>query len=77
MSGLIKRVFLAFKLIIEFRRMKDKKTTIAGILTLIVSVLLGIGKIDQIQAEGLKALFEPLMGVLASFGLFAAKDSEK
>lgn len=57
--------------------MRDKKTTIAGILTLVVSVLLGIGKIDSIQAEGLKALFEPLIGVLASFGLFAAKDSEK
>jgi len=72
----VRKVILAIKLIIEFRRMKDKKTTIAGILTLIVSILLGIGKIDSIQAEGLKALFEPLMGVLASFGLFAAKDSD-
>lgn len=55
---------------------KDRKTTILGILTLLVSVLSGIGKIDAIQAHGIQEALTPLMGVFASFGLFQAKDSD-
>lgn len=62
---------------IKFEVVKNRKTTISGIFLLIVSVLLGAGKLDAMQAEGLRALLEPLMGVFASFGLFFSKDAGK